>query len=79
MPRITALKVNYKVKEIGRVIRAYMVLADKTQEEVADEIGITQQALGKKLRTNKFDYEELIRIFAFLGVAPEGIIDLMTV
>ena len=76
MPRIKTLKVNYTV-DIGKYIRAYMILADKTQEDMAYELGISQQAYGKKLNTNHFMPNELSVIFNVLGVADEGILDLM--
>lgn len=76
MPRIKALKVNYTI-DIGRYIKAYMVLADKSQEEMAYELGISQQAFGKKLKTNHFLPNELTVIFNVLGVADEGILELM--
>lgn len=79
MPRLNALKTNYKVNSIGKYIKAYMILADKSQEDVSDELGISQQAYGKKLRNNQFTYEELLTIFQFLGISDEGILDLMKI
>lgn len=76
MPRLKSLKVNYTV-DIGRYIKAYMVLADKSQEDMAYELGISQQAFGKKIKTNHFLPNELSVIFNVLGVADEGILDLM--
>ena len=76
MPRLKALRVNYTV-DIGKYIRAYMILADMSQEDMAYELGISQQAFGKKLKTNHFLPNELSIIFNVLGVADEGILNLM--
>lgn len=36
-----------------------------TQQQMADELGITQQAFGKKLRRRQFSYRDFLTIVAY--------------
>ena len=52
---------------IQQKINAAMKYKDVTQQQLADEFGISQQAMGKRLKTGKFTTSELEKIAARLG------------
>lgn len=66
-----------KTPTISRYIRAYMTFQEKTQQNMADLLGMTQQGFGKKLLRGQFTYDELVRIFRFLKVPDEKIVEIM--
>ena len=74
MPRVRELRPKYMSAQIGREIDSKRVFQRMTQEELAERIGTTQQNLSYKIRNNKFNYEDLIRIFAALELTNEEII-----
>jgi len=50
-----------------------------SQESVAKELGISQQALSRKIHNRKFTYEELVSVFGILKPDSETVADLMGV
>lgn len=79
MPRILANKKKYKFFYLGSWVIAQLHMAHKTQQGLADELGITRQALHYKIKNNAFDYKDLLTIIEFLDVPDEEIIHLMKI
>ena len=77
MPRINELKHKYKAEELPRLIEAYRTLRGLKQVELAEMVGMSQQCYSRKVKTNVFYPEELIRIFDALNMPEEAILDAM--
>ena len=73
MPRVQGLKRNY----IGKTIRKWLIDADMTQQDLANEIGISQQLMSYKINSNSFAYDDLLDIFDALNLPDEEIIRAM--
>ena len=50
-----------------------------SQESLAKELGISQQALSRTIHNRKFSYEELVGIFGILKPDAETVAELMGV
>ena len=79
MPRVTAMKPQYMVQDIGMTIEGYRRRKGMTQAELAEEAGITQQNLSYKIMNNSFRYEDLIKLFKALDLQDEQILRLMKI
>lgn len=79
MPRIRELKHQYMANDIGAWVKGQIMRKKLSQEYVADEMGITQQALSRKIRENSFKYIDLLLLFKALKVEDREIIKLMKV
>ena len=69
MPKVALTQSDKKALKIGAYIRGCMESDGISQEEMADELGITQPGMGYKLRTNTFTYKDLVIIFDKLGLS----------
>lgn len=77
MPRVKALQHEYKDKDLGSYLRAWMYRSHMTQEDVANELGISRQAYNYKLRHSTFTYKDLLIIFRALELTDDEILYLM--
>lgn len=77
MPRVMELRPRYMCSQIGREIDAKRVYLKMSQNELAEHLGTTQQNMSKKIRMNKFNYEDLIKAFKVLELSDEEILRLM--
>ena len=79
MPRIKQYKEKYMVNDIGAWVSGKLMRLKMTQKVVAGELGITQQALSLKIRSNSFTYEDLIKLFRVFGSDDEEILKIMKI
>lgn len=77
MPRVELSKKRYKVQDLAKYIVGEMYGQCITQEEMAAELGISQPAFSKKLKTCSFDYGDLLTVFNKLNTEESTIIKLM--
>jgi predicted XRE-type DNA-binding protein len=62
MPKVY-LSTNAKMKaQLARWIYGELKIRRMSQQALADELDISRQALGKKLRTQSFSYEDFINV-----------------
>lgn len=47
------------------------------QKELADLIGITRSAFSNRMKTGKFDYSEIVKIFDFFGATDRERLEVM--
>jgi len=79
MPRITSRRKFYKEKDIGSWVRGEMAKKKIRQKQMADCMGITQQAFGQKVNKNQFTYSDLLTIFQELQTEDAEIVKLMRI
>lgn len=79
MPRIRQYRQKYMLNDIGAWVAGRMMRQRKTQSVVADEMGISQQALSLKIRNNQFTYGDLLKLFKILNAEDSEILKLMKV
>lgn len=77
MPRIKALKTEYMANDLGAYIKGVMWRQQVKEQDMADALGITQQAMSYKIRQNSFTYKDLLIIFRELQVPDEEIVRLL--
>ena len=78
MPRIKQYKEKYMAQDFSAWVIGQMFLRHLSQKDVAEVLSITQQALSKKLKTNKFDVSEVIKLFHLFETDKETISKLLT-
>lgn len=80
MPRITAKKKEYMIKDLAGWVKGKMHTCELKEQDVAQELGITQQALSNRLNPKKyksgeikdpFSYGDLLTLFKLFGVDGE--------
>ena len=77
MPRAyitTQEKLNNKLVSL---IYGTMKVKKVTQTKMADELGISQQAFGKKLKNSQFTFADLTTVFRVLDMPDEDILSVM--
>lgn len=79
MPRIREYKEKYMVNDIGAWVAGKLMRLKMTQKVAAGELGITQQALSLKIRSNSFTYEDMIKLFRVFGSDDEEILKIMKI
>lgn len=77
MPRIKSRRKIYKSKDLGSWVAGKMREKHLTQKIMADELGISQPAYGKKLEKSQFTYFDLITIFEKLEISDDDILEVM--
>lgn len=78
MPRVNALSNKYRVSDTSKMIKAFMVIADKTQQDMADALGISRQAYSKKLINCQFTLRDMQIIIPELKLTDKQIVGLIT-
>ena len=77
MPKIFLTKEDALSDRLVMLIYGTMKVKRLTQTYMADKLGITQQAFGKKLKKAQFSYLELITVFKVLELPDEKILSVM--
>lgn len=77
MPRVLMSKTKYMKSDFIKWLSAEMYFNHITQEQMGEVIGVTRQGFQKKLKNCNFSFEELIKIFHFLGTSQEKIAELL--
>ena len=78
MPRVTTLRQKYRISDTSRMIKGYMVMADKSQQDMADALGISRQAYSKKLINCQFTLRDMQIIIPELNLSEKQIVGLIT-
>ena len=78
MPRVSGLNNKYRVSDTSRMIKGYMVMADKNQQDMADALGISRQAYSKKLINCQFTLRDMQIIIPELNLTDSQIVGLIT-
>ena len=76
MPRVALKREQYMAKDLTSYIVGKMY-GRFTQAEMGEELGISQQAFGMKLRKAQFSFVELVKIFSKLESTDEEIARLL--
>lgn len=78
MPRVSINANKYKLTDTSKLIKSYMVLADKTQQDMADVLGISRQAYSKKLINCQFTLRDIQLMVPVLSLTNNQIVGLVT-
>ena len=77
MPRITSKRKDYKKSDARKWIAGKLREHGITQACIANELGITQQAMAAKIKNGSFTYADLIVIFHEAKLKDEEILKFM--
>ena len=77
MPRIHLTKQDQLNDRLLMMILGTMRLKRISQESIAQTLGITRQAFGKKLKSKHFTFSDLVTIFTELEFTDEQILSVM--
>lgn len=77
MPRVSINKKKYLQADLREWIKGRMDRLEKTQADMGERLGISQQAFGKRLRESNFNNNQLYVIFRELEATDKDIIRLM--
>lgn len=78
MPRVSINADKYRQFDTSQLIQSYQVRAKKTQQDMADILGITQPAYRKKLLNVNFTLKDIQRMYKPLELSAEEILWLVT-
>lgn len=70
MPKVFTNENDKLCDRLASWVYGQMRVRRITQQQMADELGITQQAFGKKLRRRQFSYRDFLTIVAYFGPEP---------
>lgn len=73
MPRVSIKKTDYMVKDFCKWLVGEMRSEGINQAEVAEWLGISQQAISLKIKNGNFSFKELVIVFKNLNTSPEQI------
>lgn len=79
MPRIKQNRLQYMKKDFYKNISGDMKVKRVRQQEIADELGMSQQSFSDKLKKGNFKYTELVFIFHKLEKSDNEILELMKI
>ena len=79
MPRVTIKRKDYKLTDFRRWLVGEIKVQGFRQSDVADWLGITQQAVSQKLKLGNFTLKELLIIFEKLKTDADQIGKLLEV
>lgn len=77
MPKVYITKQEKMNNKLATLIYGTMKVKHITQAMIARELGITQQAFGKKLKNKQFTFADLVTVFEMLEFTDEDIIGVM--
>ena len=77
MPRAYITKQQQLNNRLVSLIYGTMKVKHVTQTSMADKLGISQQAYGKKLKNAQFTFADLTTIFRELDMPDEDILSVM--
>lgn len=74
MPRVALKKTDYLLSDFSRRINDRMRWEGITQEMIGKELGISQQAAGRRIRQGNFNTVQLMKLFKLLKFPQEEIV-----
>lgn len=77
MPRVYLTKQDKLNNKLTALIYGTMKVKHITQTQMAEVLGISQQAFGKKLKKAQFTFSELFMVFEKLELQDEEILSVM--
>lgn len=77
MPRVYITKQQQMNSRLVSLIYGTMKVQHITQRQMADKLGISQQAYAKKLKNSQFTFVDLVTIFEVLDMPDEEIVSVM--
>lgn len=77
MPRVYITKQQQMNNRLVSLIYGTMKVQRITQRQMADKLGISQQAYAKKLKNSQFTFVDLVTIFEVLDMPDEEIVKVM--
>lgn len=77
MPKSYITKQEKLNSRLATLIYGTMKVKHVTQAMVAERLGISQQAFGKKLKRKQFTFADLVTVFEMLEFTDEDIISVM--
>lgn len=77
MPKVCINYKQYKIENIGSIIRGKLYKERRSYEELGNELGSTRQNVAYKLRNCSFKYEDLLTVFDYLNFTDEEILQVM--
>jgi len=77
MPKVIVNKLHYKTHSIGPWVVMWLRREKKKMSDLASEIGISQQGVSYKIKTNSFSYGDMLVIFDYLNVPDDEILQVM--
>ena len=77
MPKVFITKQEQLNNKLVTMIYGTMKVKRITQQKIANEMGITQQAFSRKLKICQFSFAELITIFNALELSDDQILSVM--
>ena len=77
MPKVIINKLQYKTHNIGPWVVMWLRREHRTMSDLGGELGISQQAVSYKIKTNAFSYSDMIVIFDYLNVPDNEILQVM--
>lgn len=72
MPRVKALAKNYIEPKLSETLGSLLFNSKITQSEIAEELGISQPAVSKKLHTGNLTAKEMIIILHMANADGEA-------
>jgi len=78
MPRVSINADKYRQYDTSQLIRGFQARANKTQAEMAEFLGISQQAYSRKLLNVDFNLKDIQRMCDPLELSPQEIVWLVT-
>lgn len=79
MPRVAIKKKDYIVTDFLKWLRGEMAVRGIKQSDIAEWLGVSQQAVSIRVRRGTFSLKELLIIFENLGTSKEKIGELFKV
>lgn len=77
MPKVYLTKQDQQNSRLVMLIYGTMKVKKITQSFMAEKLGISQQAFGKKLKRVQFTFADLVTIFDVLDIPDEEILNVM--
>ena len=77
MPKVYLTRQDKLNNKLVALIYGTMKIRHVTQTKMADELGISQQAFGKKLKNSQFTFADLTTVFRVLDMPDEDILSVM--
>ena len=77
MPKAYITKQQQMNNRLVSLIYGTMKVQHVTQRQMADKLGISQQAYAKKLKNSQFTFVDLVTIFEELNMQDEEILSVM--
>lgn len=77
MPKVIINKFQHKTHNIGPWVVMWLRREGKRMSDLGEELGVSQQAVSYKIKTNSFSYGDMLVIFDYLGVPDNEILQVM--